>query len=137
VAVTPHQLRHTFTAQLLNAGSKGTTIEKLLGHQRLNSTMVYARVHDRTVAQDYYAAMAEIEKSLTIDREIETSAPPTAGERLFLLKLIDRLAEPRLSVDKRQGIAEQMRCVLMGTTQVSSPTGASTLMNVAGESQVY
>jgi integrase/recombinase XerD len=61
VAVTPHQLRHTYATQLLNAGCKVTSIQKLLGHQRLNSTMTYARVHDQTVAEDYYRAMAQVE----------------------------------------------------------------------------
>ena len=48
--------------QLLNAGCRVTSIQKLLGHQRLNSTMIYARVHDRTVAEGYYAAMEVVEK---------------------------------------------------------------------------
>ena len=67
--VTPHQLRHTYVTQLLNAGCKVTSIQKLLGHQRLNSTMNYARVHDRTVAEDYYRAMQSVEQQDT----------PTAG----------------------------------------------------------
>jgi len=53
VKVSPHRLRHTFATQLVNAGCKITTIQKLLGHQRINSTLIYARVHDRTVAEDY------------------------------------------------------------------------------------
>ena len=47
--------------------------------------MVYARLHDRTVAQDYYAAMAQIEKSLTVDTEIETIETSTPGERARLM----------------------------------------------------
>ncbi len=39
---TPHMLRHTFGTQLVNAGAKITTIQALLGHERLNTTMVYA-----------------------------------------------------------------------------------------------
>ena len=57
-------LRHTFGTQLVNAGCRITTIQALLGHRRLNSTMTYARVHDHTVAQDYYSAMAVIEGHL-------------------------------------------------------------------------
>ena len=49
---------HRSTIQSWSGGCQVTTIQKLLGHQRLNSTMIYARVHDRTVAEDYYAAMA-------------------------------------------------------------------------------
>ena len=46
VYVTPHMLRHTFATQLLNSGCKVTSIQMLLGHKRLNTTMIYARVHD-------------------------------------------------------------------------------------------
>jgi integrase/recombinase XerD len=46
VKVYPHKLRHTHATQLLNAGCRVTTIQKLLGHQRLNSTMIYTRVHE-------------------------------------------------------------------------------------------
>jgi hypothetical protein len=34
--------------------------------QWLNSTMVYARVHNRTVAEDYYAAMDVVERRLEV-----------------------------------------------------------------------
>ncbi|MCC6189679.1 MAG: tyrosine-type recombinase/integrase, partial [Anaerolineales bacterium] len=62
VKVTAHMLRHTYATQLLNAGCPVTSLQKLLGHQRLNSTQIYARVHDRTVADDYFTAMAQVEK---------------------------------------------------------------------------
>ena len=68
VYVTPHMLRHTFATQLLNSGGKVTSIQMLLGHKRLNTTMIYARVHDATVARDYFAAMAVVEQaSVTAD----------------------------------------------------------------------
>ena len=62
--VYPHRLRHTCATQLLNAGCKVTSIQQLLGHKRLNSTMIYARVHDRTVAEDYFEAMSVVEGSI-------------------------------------------------------------------------
>ena len=49
VKVYPHRLRHTCATQLLNAGCKVTSIQQFLGHKRLNSTMIYAKVHDQTV----------------------------------------------------------------------------------------
>ena len=62
IAVTPHQLRHTLATRLLNAGMKVTHIQKILGHEHLNTTMIYARVLDKTVQADYQQAMQQIEQ---------------------------------------------------------------------------
>jgi site-specific recombinase XerD len=66
VHVYPHRLRHTCATQLLNAGCPVTTIQRVLGHKRLSTTMIYARAYDRTVAEDYFAAMQTIERNLEI-----------------------------------------------------------------------
>jgi hypothetical protein len=93
-----------------------TSIQKLLGHKRLESTIVYARVYDRTVADDYYAAMAKIEGSLATPG---TDAAPVDDhvipddERAYLLDLTNRLAEPQLSVQHRLELVESMRGVLV------------------------
>jgi site-specific recombinase XerD len=59
--LTPHRLRHTLATRLLNAGMEVTRIQKLLGHQEINTTMVYARVFDATVEADYRRAMQQID----------------------------------------------------------------------------
>lgn len=61
VNVSPHRLRHTFATQLLNVGCPVTSIQKLLGHTNLNTTMAYARVFDQTVMLDYFRAVDLIE----------------------------------------------------------------------------
>ena len=66
VKVYPHRLRHTCATQLLNAGCRITSIQASLGHKKLNTTMIYARAHDQTVADDYFAAMRRIEQRLDI-----------------------------------------------------------------------
>ena len=48
---------------MVNAGC-WITIRSLLGHHRRNATMAYARVHDQTVADDYYRAMTVIAEEL-------------------------------------------------------------------------
>lgn len=57
----PHRLRHTCATRLLNAGMDITRIQKLLGHEMLTTTMIYARVQDATVEADYRQAMRRIE----------------------------------------------------------------------------
>ena len=61
VRVVPHRLRHTFATQLLNVGCQVTSIQRLLGHSNLNTTMTYARAFDQTVMFDYFRAVDEIE----------------------------------------------------------------------------
>jgi site-specific recombinase XerD len=58
----PHRLRHTCATRLLNAGMDIIQIQKLLGHEDLNTTMIYARVQDATVEADYRHFTNKIEK---------------------------------------------------------------------------
>jgi site-specific recombinase XerD len=60
--VTPHRLRHTLATRLLNAGMDITRIQKLLGHEHLDTTLIYARALDTTVEADYRRAMSQIEQ---------------------------------------------------------------------------
>ena len=110
VKVSPHMLRHTFGTQLVNAACPITTIQKLLGHRDLSSTLIYARVHDRTVADDYYAAMARIEQELA--PKTHPSQLTEEQARARLLKLARQLAQPRLAQATRQDLLKQIRRVV-------------------------
>jgi hypothetical protein len=90
--------------------------------------MIYTRAHDRTVAEDYYAAMAQIEKRLDLTAGAgvpdNTDDPISAGERARLLELVSQLAEPQLGLNARLNLVEQMRRVLDRAVpeQVEAPT---------------
>jgi len=59
--VTPHQLRHTLATQAINRGMSLEAIAALLGHRTMTMTMTYARIADRTVAQEYFAVSEKVE----------------------------------------------------------------------------
>ena len=56
-----HQLRHTLATQAINRGMSLEAIAALLGHHDLSMTMVYARIADRTVADEYFAVTEKVE----------------------------------------------------------------------------
>lgn len=57
----PHRLRHTLATLLVNQGMPIISLQKFLGHQDINKTLIYARVYDETVRQQFAAAMAHID----------------------------------------------------------------------------
>jgi len=64
VSVSCHQLRHTMATQLLNADADLVTIQYLLGHTRIKTTMRYCHLSNMKAQRDYYRAVARvIEKS--------------------------------------------------------------------------
>jgi integrase/recombinase XerC len=44
VRVNPHALRHTFATEHLNAGGSVTDLQLLMGHEHIETTMVYAQI---------------------------------------------------------------------------------------------
>src|SRR5680860_451058 len=58
---TAHQLRHTLATQAINRGMSLEAIAALLGHRTMTMTMVYARIADRTVAEEYFAVSEKVE----------------------------------------------------------------------------
>lgn len=59
--VSPHRLRHTLATRLVNVGMDIVSIQRLLGHEKLTTTMIYARVHDATVERDFRQAIGRLE----------------------------------------------------------------------------
>lgn len=60
--VTPHRLRHTYATRLLNTGHMAvTTLQKLMGHRHLDTTMRYVKLYDQTIRTDYETATAVLQ----------------------------------------------------------------------------
>ena len=71
--VHPHQLRHTLATQAINRGMRLEAIAALLGHRSLRMTLTYARIANRTVADEYAAAQARVDA--LYDRRRRTRRP--------------------------------------------------------------
>lgn len=51
--MTPHKLRHSFAFNLLESGCDIVTIKTLLGHSDINTTMIYLRLTNKYVKNEY------------------------------------------------------------------------------------
>jgi len=59
--VHPHRLRHTLATQAINRGMRLEAIAALLGHRKMEMTLIYARIANRVVADEYAAVSAKID----------------------------------------------------------------------------
>jgi site-specific recombinase XerD len=59
--IHPHQLRHTLATQAINRGMSLEAIAALLGHRSLDMTLRYAKIANRTVADEYFAVTKKVE----------------------------------------------------------------------------
>ena len=59
--VHPHQLRHTFATQAVNRGMRIEAIGAMLGHRTLRMTLIYARIANQTVADEYRAVSDSVD----------------------------------------------------------------------------
>ncbi len=73
--VHPHQLRHTLATQAINRGMRLEAVAAMLGHRTLRMTMVYARIANRTVAEQYHAVSDRVD-ALYADPDLPGSETP-------------------------------------------------------------
>jgi site-specific recombinase XerD len=72
--VHPHRLRHTLATQAINRGMRLEAIAALLGHKKMEMTLIYARITNRVVADEYAAVSAKIDALYGQDRQPELPA---------------------------------------------------------------
>jgi site-specific recombinase XerD len=88
VPVTAQRLRHTFASQMLAAGVPVTSLQRYLGHELLDTTMIYAEVSDPMLQQDYYHGIATLDPKSAIlaQSELELSRQEQLRQLLVELK---------------------------------------------------
>ncbi|MEZ5227196.1 MAG: tyrosine-type recombinase/integrase [Acidimicrobiales bacterium] len=82
--VHPHQLRHTLATQAINRGMSLEAIAALLGHRSMRMTLTYARISDRTVADEYFRVTQAVE-----DNYHHTNPLPTDSTGPNMRRLAD------------------------------------------------
>ncbi|MDQ3663887.1 MAG: site-specific integrase [Actinomycetota bacterium] len=88
--VHPHQLRHTFATQAVNRGMRIEAIGAMLGHRTLRMTLIYARIANRTVADEYRAVSDHVD-ALYADPDLPgKTADPAETEQMRRLRLEHR-----------------------------------------------
>ena len=124
-------LRYTAATELINAKCELTTIQKVLGHKSLDTTLRYARVHDETIADEFYAAMERVEQRLSIEpveeepgKDAASLCPEDEVIKVQVLSWIERLAGEELSPADRQLVAVSLKMALFkGLPGVGLPAG--------------
>ena len=92
----------------------------------MNKTLlIYAKAHDQTVAEDYFAAMERVEERMEI-------APPRKEEKdevvnmQMVFQLIGQLETPELCFEERIDIAIQLRDILDRVNEHAPPNWRQT-----------
>jgi site-specific recombinase XerD len=72
--IHPHQLRHTLATQAINRGMSLEAIAAMLGHRSLDMTLRYAKIANRTVADEYFAVTDQVDALYAQARELPAGA---------------------------------------------------------------
>ena len=80
--VSPHQLRHTLATQAVNRGMRLEAIAALLGHRTLRMTIRYARIANKTVAEEYQAVSDQVDALYSKPRPLPSDKRNAAQRRI-------------------------------------------------------
>jgi site-specific recombinase XerD len=80
--VHPHRLRHTLATQAINRGMRLEAIAALLGHRKMEMTLIYAKIANRVAADEYAAVSAKIDALYGQPPELPADYETTGMARL-------------------------------------------------------
>ena len=108
VDVSPHRLRHTFATQMLNAGMPITSLQRYLGHENIATTLIYTKVSDLLLQQQYKQALQGLDPDWHPDKEI----CKTRFARRSLQKIRGALEEARENADSFYAALDELQELL-------------------------
>jgi integrase/recombinase XerC len=103
VPVNARRLRHTFASQMLAASMPVTSLQRYMGHEHLDTTMIYAEVSDPKLQQDYYQGITAMDP---------TSANLLVSNQETFRQLIQELKNLGLDQTRHDEILAQMQSLL-------------------------
>jgi integrase len=104
VPVTAQRLRHTFASQMLTAGMPVSSLQRYLGHEHLDTTMIYAEVSDPLLRQDYYQGIATLDpgsEKLALRELAQT-------QQHKIRQLVEELKTPELEQSRHDEILDMI-----------------------------
>jgi site-specific recombinase XerD len=108
VPVTAQRLRHTFASQMLTAGMPVSSLQRYLGHEHLDTTMIYAEVSDPLLRQDYYQGITALDST-------SENLPPNglaSSHQHTLRQLVEELKTPGLEPTRHDEILDHLQRLL-------------------------
>jgi len=102
VPVTAQRLRHTFASQMLTAGMPVSSLQRYLGHENLDTTMIYAEVSDPLLRQDYYQGISTLDPG---SKKFSTYGLGLPQQRT-LRQLVEELKTPELEQSRHDEILD-------------------------------
>jgi len=79
----PHQLRHTLATQAINRGMSLEAIAAMLGHRSMDMTLRYAKIANRTLADEYFAVTDKVD---ALYDQARTLPADTIGPKMARLR---------------------------------------------------
>jgi len=86
----------------LTAGMPVSSLQRYLGHENLDTTMIYAEVSDPLLRQDYYQGIATLDPG---SEKLSLSGPGPTEQRT-LRKLVEELKTPGLDHSRHDEILD-------------------------------
>ena len=100
--MTAQRLRHTFASQMLASGMPVSSLQRYLGHENLDTTMIYAEVSDPLLRQDYYQGIATIDPG----SEKLSMSGLELNQQYTLRQLVEELKTPGLEQSRHDEILD-------------------------------
>jgi hypothetical protein len=106
--VTAQRLRHTLASQMLTSGMPVSSLQRYLGHENLDTTIIYAEVSNPLLRQDYYQGIAALDPG----SENLSMSGMTPFNQHTLRQLVEELKTPGLEQSRQDEILDIIRANL-------------------------